>query len=116
MEQDKHTISHRKVGLQVLQPFVKTRMPIYSDRIVIVANLVYVMVRFILYFNPERSPKGTLFILCNVELHHHVTVHSFGIRPCTRCALNLITITRRLHLGRIVDVAALMGMQKLCAV
>jgi hypothetical protein len=116
MEQDKLTISHRKVGLQVLQPFVKTRMPISCDRIITIANLVYAMVRFILYFNLERSPEGTLFILCNVELHHHVTVHSFGIRPCTRCTLNRITLTRRLHLGCIVDVAALTGMQELCAV
>jgi hypothetical protein len=44
MEQDKRTIPHRQVGLQVVQPFINTGMSICGDRVITVAIFVYRMV------------------------------------------------------------------------
>jgi hypothetical protein len=113
MEQDKRTIPHRQVGLQVVQPFINTGMSIRGDRVITIATLVSRTVPVVLHFNLECSPEGTLLILRNVELHHHVTVHRFCVSPRARCTLNLVTVTLRSVLR---CVAGLTWMQEFCAI
>jgi hypothetical protein len=71
---------------------------------------------FVLRLDFQRSPERTFFVLCDVEFHHHIAVHRFGVSPCTRPALNVIAVTQGQYLRRRVVVLLSNGVQELCAV
>jgi hypothetical protein len=112
------TISHGQMGLQILQSFVKTRMSIGRDGMVTFRGFCFVCgaVAFVLHLDLQRSPKRTVFVLRNVEFHHHIAVHRFGVSSCTRRTLNLFPITLGRNLRRRVGVLVPISMQELCAV
>ena len=87
------TISHGQMSLQIFQSFVKTWMSTCGDRLIALDGLVCWAVVFALHLHFQSSSKGTFFVLCNVEFHHHIAVHRPGIGPCTRCTLDFITLT-----------------------
>jgi hypothetical protein len=77
------TISHGQMGLQNFQSFVKTRVSTCGDRTIALDGLVCRTVVFILHLYFQCSSEGTLFVLRNVEFHHHIAIHRPGIGPCT---------------------------------
>jgi hypothetical protein len=79
------TISHRQMGLQILQSFVKTRMSICCDGMITLRGFSFVRgtVFFVLHLDLQRSSERTFFVLRDVEFHHHIAVHRFGVSPCT---------------------------------
>ena len=91
-------------------------MPICGDRMVTLGGFVCEAVTFVLHFDLQRSPERTFFVLRNVEFHHHVAIHRFGVGPCTRRTLNVVALTQGWGPRRIAGVIAPIGVQELCAV